>query len=151
MKEEILWWCYYCYYHVWFEVNYLYYCCDCVRFEASIVYMVFPSGSVVKNLPAMKETQFSSLGGEESLEEDMATYTSIIAWRIPMDRGAWRAAVHRVAKGQTRLKRLNTHSQGRWKKKISRSDHKNSECNNHNKKATKKLRKNICHKYDKFK
>ena len=50
------------------------------------MYMVFPSGSVVKNLPAMKETQFSSLGGEESLEEDMATYTSIIAWRIPMDR-----------------------------------------------------------------
>ena len=77
------------------------------------MYMVFPSGSVVKNLPAMKETQFSSLGGEESLEEDMATYTSIIAWRIPMDRGAWRAAVHRVTKGQTRLKRLNTHSQGR--------------------------------------
>ena len=65
------------------------------------MYMVFPSGSVVKNLPAMKETQFSSLGGEESLEEDMATYTSIIAWRIPMDRGAWRAAVHRVTKSGT--------------------------------------------------
>ena len=57
------------------------------------MYMVFPSGSVVKNLPAMKETQFSSLGGEESLEEDMATYTSIIAWRIPMDRGTRRATV----------------------------------------------------------
>ena len=70
------------------------------------MYMVFPSGSVVKNLPAMKETQFSSLGGEESLEEDMATYTSIIAWRIPMDRGAWRAAVHRVTKTQTGLSDL---------------------------------------------
>ena len=67
------------------------------------MYMVFPSGSVVKNLPAMKETQFSSLGGEESLEEDMATYTSIIAWRIPMDRGACQATVHVVAKSRTRL------------------------------------------------
>ena len=47
------------------------------------MYMVFPSGSVVKNLPAMKETQFSSLGGEESLEEDMATHSSILAWIIP--------------------------------------------------------------------
>ena len=65
------------------------------------MYMVFSSGSVVKNLPAMKEMQFSSLDGEEPLEEDMATYTSIIAWRIPMDRGAWRAAVHRVTKSQT--------------------------------------------------
>ena len=33
----------------------------------------------------------------------MATHFSILAWRIPMDRGAWRAAVHGVAKSQTRL------------------------------------------------
>ena len=33
----------------------------------------------------------------------MATYSSILAWRIPMDRGAWRAAVHGVTKSQTRL------------------------------------------------
>ena len=33
----------------------------------------------------------------------MATYSSILAWRIPMDRGAWRATVHGVAKSQTRL------------------------------------------------
>ena len=31
----------------------------------------------------------------------MATHSSILAWRIPMDRGAWRAAVHGVAKSQT--------------------------------------------------
>ena len=65
---------------------------------------------LVKNLPAMKETQFSSLGGEESLEEDMATYTSIIAWRIPMDRGAWRAAAYSVAQSHTRLKQVSSNS-----------------------------------------
>ena len=34
-----------------------------------------------------------SLGQEDPLEEDMATYSSILAWRISMDRGAWQAAV----------------------------------------------------------
>ena len=43
----------------------------------------------VKNLPAMWETWVRSLGWEDSLEEGMATHSSILAWRIPMDRGAW--------------------------------------------------------------
>ena len=38
----------------------------------------------------------------------MATHSSILAWRIPMDSGTWRATVHGVAKSQTRLKRLST-------------------------------------------
>jgi len=38
-----------------------------------------------------------------SLEGGMATYSSILAWRIPMDKGAWWATVHGVAKSQTRL------------------------------------------------
>ena len=38
----------------------------------------------------------------------MATHSSILAWRIPMDRGAWRAALYGVTKSQTRLKRLST-------------------------------------------
>ena len=42
----------------------------------------------VKNLPAMWETWVLSLGWEEPLEECMATHSSILAWRIPMDRGA---------------------------------------------------------------
>ena len=37
------------------------------------------------------------------LEEGMAAHSRIIAWRIRMDRGAWRATVHGVAKSQTRL------------------------------------------------
>ena len=42
----------------------------------------------VKNLPALQETQVQSLGGEDPLEEGMAVHSSILAWRIPMDRGA---------------------------------------------------------------
>ena len=38
----------------------------------------------------------------------MATHSNILAWRIPMDRGAWRATVHRVAKSRMRLKQLST-------------------------------------------
>ena len=39
-----------------------------------------------------------------SLEKEVATHSRILAWRIPMDRGAWRATVHEVTKSQTRLK-----------------------------------------------
>ena len=43
----------------------------------------FPNGSMVKNLPAMQETQVQSLGREDPLEEKMAVHSSIIAWGIP--------------------------------------------------------------------
>ena len=46
----------------------------------------FHSGSAVKNLPAMQETQemwVQSLGWEDPLEEEMATHSSILAWKIP--------------------------------------------------------------------
>ena len=52
----------------------------------------------VKNLPAMRETWVRSLGWEDPLEEGMATHSSILAWRIPMDRRAWQATVHGVLK-----------------------------------------------------
>ena len=42
-----------------------------------------PGSSAVKNLPPMQETQVRSLGQEDSLEEGMATHSSILAWRIP--------------------------------------------------------------------
>ena len=58
---------------------------------------------MVKNPLAMQETWLQSLGWEDPLEEGMATHSSILAWRIPMDRGAWWATVHRVTKSQTRL------------------------------------------------
>ena len=58
---------------------------------------------LVKNPPAMQGTWVWSLGWEDLLEEGMATHSSILAWRPPLDRGAWRAAVHGVSKSQTRL------------------------------------------------
>ena len=75
-----------------------------IIFGASLV------AQLVKNLPAMQETQVRFLGWEDPLEEGMATHSSILAWRIPMDRGAQWSIVHRVAKNWTRLKQLNTHS-----------------------------------------
>ena len=50
-----------------------------------------------------------SLGWEDPLEEGMATHLRILAWKTPMDRGAWQAIVHRVAKSQAQLKQLGTH------------------------------------------
>ena len=47
----------------------------------------FPGGSGVKNSPAKQETWVQSLGQEDPLEKGMATHSSILAWRISMDRG----------------------------------------------------------------
>ena len=57
----------------------------------------------IKNLPAMWETWVWSLGWEDPLEEGMETHSSILAWRIPMDRRTWWAAVHGVTKSRTWL------------------------------------------------
>ena len=64
------------------------------------------SGLVVQNPPANAgdiRDAGSIPGSGRSLEKEMATYSSFLAWRIPMDRGAWRATVHGVAKSWTGL------------------------------------------------
>ena len=53
---------------------------------------------MVKNLFTMGETYVRYLGWEDPLEEDMETHFNILAWRIPMNSGAWLATVHRVSK-----------------------------------------------------
>ena len=58
---------------------------------------------MVKNPPAVGETWVQSLGWEDPLEEGMATHSSILAWRIPIDTGAWWVTVHKVAKSWTGL------------------------------------------------
>ena len=66
------------------------------------IYMGFPGGPVGKE-SACSEGDLGWEGGQ-ALKEGMAAYSSILAWRIPMDRRAWRAIVHGVAKGWTRLR-----------------------------------------------
>ena len=48
-----------------------------------IFFMGFLGGSVLKNVPAKQETQVWSLGQENPLEKEMATHSSILAWKIP--------------------------------------------------------------------
>ena len=67
------------------------------------IIMVSLVAQLVKNPPVMKKTPVQFLGWEDPLEKEMATHSSILAWRIPMDRGAWPATVHGVAKSWTRL------------------------------------------------
>ena len=58
--------------------------------------MGFLVAQMVKNPSAVWETWVQSLDWEDPLEEGMATHSSIVAWRIPMDRRAWWATVHGV-------------------------------------------------------
>ena len=62
----------------------------CLRFGT----LDFPQSSMVESPPAMQETLVRSLGWEDPLAEGMATHSSILAWRIPMDRGVWWATAH---------------------------------------------------------
>ena len=58
---------------------------------------------MVKNLAAMRETQVQSLGQKDPLEGGMATYSSILAWRIAWIEEPGGAIVHGVTKSWTRL------------------------------------------------
>ena len=65
---------------------------------------------MVKCLFTVRETRVRALVWEDPLEEGMATHSSIPAWRIPLNRGAWWATVHGVTKSQTRLTKHSTAS-----------------------------------------
>ena len=62
----------------------------------------------VKSLPAMEETQIRSLGQEDLLEKSMTTHFTVLGWRIPMDRKAWRGTVDGVPKSRTQLSELTS-------------------------------------------
>ena len=64
------------------SLGYMYVCVVCISVSVCVS-MGFPGGSVVKNLPVMQEIQVQSLCWEDPLEEEMATHSSILAWRIP--------------------------------------------------------------------
>ena len=66
--------------------------------------MGFPGGSAVKKPPAMQETQemrVQFLGQEDPLEKEMATHSSILAWRIPWTEKPGGVIVDGVAQSQT--------------------------------------------------
>ena len=68
----------------------------------------FPVAQKVKNQPAMRVTWVQSLAWGDPLEEGRATHSSILTWRIPMNRGAWRGAVHGVTESDM-TERLSIH------------------------------------------
>ena len=76
--------------------------CSCLpNSEASLV------AQTVKNLPAMQKTQVQSQGWEDPLEKEMATHSSILAWRIPWTEDpSGLHTVHRVAKSRTQVNNL---------------------------------------------
>ena len=63
----------------------------------------FPGGSDGKESACSAGDWGLIAGWEDPIEEGMATHSTVLAWRIPMDRGTWRATVHGVANSWTRL------------------------------------------------
>ena len=59
-----------------------------------------PVAQSIKTLSAVQEAWVQSLSWEDPLEKEMATHSSALAWKNLMDRGAWWAAVHGVAKSR---------------------------------------------------
>ena len=66
-----------------------------------LVDIYFPGGSDSEISVCNEGDLGLILGLEDPLEKGMATHSSILAWRIPMDRGAWQATVRRVSKSWT--------------------------------------------------
>ena len=65
--------------------------------------LVFPENKKEMNLPAVQKTWVKSLGQEDPLEKEMATHSSILAWKDPVDRGDWQATVYGITKSGRRL------------------------------------------------
>ena len=63
----------------------------------------FNNYEVVKNSPALQETQVQSLGWEDPLEEEMATHSSILAWKIPWTKKPGGLRSRGVTKSWTQL------------------------------------------------
>ena len=69
----------------------------------------------------MQKTWIQWLGWEDSKGEGMAIHSRILAWRIPMERGAWRARVHGVAKESDTTEQLSTTPQTKYMDKTQKT------------------------------
>ena len=76
----------------------------------SLLQLIFPTQELNLGLQhcrqvlyqlSYQETQTQSLGQEDPLEKELATHSSILAWKNSKDRGGWQATVHRIAKSRT--------------------------------------------------
>ena len=74
-----------------------------VRIAMTFIWVYFLVAQWVKNQPPVQETRVQSLGWEDPLEMEMATHSTILAGKNPMDRGAWWATILGSQKSQTRL------------------------------------------------
>ena len=84
-------------------------------------FLGLPGGSDRK-VSACKEGDLGLIpGSEDALEEGTATHSSILAWRTPVDRGAWWATVHGVARSQTGLNDCAQQNTGRYQVSVSSS------------------------------
>ena len=81
----------------------MYFCIWQIPFNWHVPLTAFSGGSDSKESACNAGDVGSVPGWEGPLEEGMATHSSILAWRIPMDRGAWWVAVHVVVESRTRL------------------------------------------------
>ena len=79
------------------------FCCLAKWLSYTDIYIFFPGGSVVKNPPAMQENLGSIPGSGRSPGEGNGNPLQYSCLQIPMNRGAWWATVHGVAKSQTQL------------------------------------------------
>ena len=70
----------------------------------TFLYIASLVAQMVKNPPAKWETQVRSLGWKDPPKEDMTTHSSILAQRVPMDRGAQQVTVHGVTQSQSQLR-----------------------------------------------
>ena len=71
---------------------------------STYLYICLLVAQTVKSLPAMQETWVRFLNQKDPMKKEIATHSSTLTWRIPMDGGAWQATVHGVAKIRTQLR-----------------------------------------------
>ena len=76
---------------------------------------------MVKNPPAIREPWVQSMGWEDPLEEGMTNHSSILAWRIPMDEGAWQATEHGVVKSRHDWGTKHSNTAQQWSQDWKRS------------------------------
>ena len=83
-------------------------CPSLLGLKPYLYFWLYIWGSVVKNSPAMQDTQVWSLAWKDALEKEIATHSSILAWKSPMDRGVWQAIVLDITTSWTQFSNWTT-------------------------------------------